>query len=131
MLYAITANEQYGSACKAILEDIEQRRLEAIISVQVVSEVSGVLYRSFGVRDTTKYVDAVLSYPIKVITVSTEIIRMAAAHSRDWGILPYDGIHTATAMMENAEAILSADKGLDKVKSIKRLDPLAYKNSYR
>ena len=129
MLYAITANGEYGSACKAILEDIEQRRLEAIISVQVVSEVSGVLYRSFGVKDTTKYVDTILSYPIQVIPVSTEIIRMAAVYSRDWNILPYDGIHTATAMSENAEAILSADKGLDKVKPLRRLDPLSYKRS--
>ena len=104
--------------------------MNAVVSVQVVSELSGVLYR-IGIKDTTKYVDALLSYRMTVIPITSEIIRLAASCSKDWDILPYDGIHIATAMAEGVEIILSADKELDKVKAIKRLDPLSYKRFIR
>lgn len=125
-LYAITADKRYGRACRLILEDVEEEKIDAVVSVQVISELSGVLYRIFKVKDITKYVDATLSYPMRVISVTSEIVRVAACYSRDWDILPYDGIHIATAISERVEAILTADKELRKVKAIKSLDPLLY-----
>ena len=102
--------------------------MEAVISVQVIAEVSGVLFRQFGVRDTTKYVAGILSYRLKVHPVTAEIVRLAAGYSRDFRILPYDGIHVATAVVGKADEIASADRELDRVKRlVGRLDPLEYK----
>ena len=55
-LYSFTADERYGEACRSILQDIEESRMEAVVSAQVLAEVSGVLYRQFGLADTTKHV---------------------------------------------------------------------------
>jgi predicted nucleic acid-binding protein len=114
----------------SILEEIEGSRVEALISAQVLSEVSGVLYRQYGMKDTTKHVAGMLSYRLRVHPVTAEMVRAAAEYSRDFGILPYDGIHIATAVNFGAAEIISADRELDKAKKvILRKDPLDYSKS--
>lgn len=105
---------------------MEESRLDAVISAQVLAEVAGVLYRQFRVRDITRYVGGMLSYRLKVLPVTAEIVRVAAEYSKEFRILPYDGIHIATAISSGADQILSADRELDRVKMIKRLDPLDF-----
>ena len=125
-IYAAIAHPKYGKRCKAILERIERRELEAVISVQVLSEVAGVLYQQYRVKDPTEHVAAVLSYPMKIVDVTPDIVIRAAEYSRDYGILPYDGIHIASALSSLVTEILSADKELDKVSIIRRVDPLEF-----
>jgi predicted nucleic acid-binding protein len=125
-IYAIMAHPKYGEKCMQILEDLEKGALEAVISVQVLSEVANVLYRRFGIRDTVNHVGAILSYPLKVIDLTPDIVLRAAEYSRDYGILPYDGIHVASALSSFVTEILSADKELDKVGIVKRIDPLEF-----
>ena len=55
-----------------------------------------------------------------------QTIRAAAEYARDYGITPYDGIHIALAIEHNVRDIISADKGLDKVELIRRVDPLSF-----
>ena len=126
-LYSFTADRKFGPHCKRILDDLEAGKMEAVISIQVVAEVSGVLFRQFAVRDTTRYVDAIFSYRMKILPVTSDIVRSAAILSKDYRILPYDGIHVATAKEHSCDAILSADKELDKQNLLDRLDPLDYK----
>jgi predicted nucleic acid-binding protein len=125
-IYAATAHPKYGPACKTILEGIEKGEIEAVISTQVLSEVAGVLYQRYHVRDPTPQLRAILSYPMKIVDVTPEIVLRAAECSRDYGILPYDGIHVASALSLLVDEILSADAELDKVGVIKRIDPLAF-----
>ncbi len=101
-----------------------------MVSAHVVAEISGVLYRTYAIRDTTRHVNAVLSYRMEIIPVTSEIVRFAAELSRDYKILPYDGIHIATAREANCDMIISADKELDKQNIVKRVDPLDYKISH-
>jgi len=125
-IYATTAHSRYGQRCKAILERIERGELEAVISVQVLSEVAGVLYQQYSIKDPTKHVAAILSYPMEIVDVTPDIVVRATEYSRDYGILPYDGIHIASALSSLVTEILSADKELDKVGVIKRVDPLEF-----
>lgn len=68
-----------------------------------------------------------LSYRLRVQPVTAEIVRLASEYSRDYHILPYDGVHVATAVALQVEEIASADKELDRVKKlVKRIDPLDY-----
>jgi predicted nucleic acid-binding protein len=68
-----------------------------------------------------------LSYHLRVHPVTAEIVRLAAEYSRDFRILPYDGIHVATAVGTGADEIVSADRELDRVKKVVgRTDPLDY-----
>ena len=125
-IYAITAHPRYGKKCRRILEALERGELEAAISVQVLSEVAGVLYQQFGVKDTVGQIEAILSYPLELIDVTPDIVLRAAEYSRDYGILPYDGIHVASALGRMTKEILSADGELDKVAAITRIDPLEF-----
>lgn len=125
-IYAIMAHPKYGKKCMQILEDLEKGKLEVVISVQVLSEVANVLYRRFGVRDTVNHVGAILSYPLKVIDVTPDIVVRAAEYSKNYGILPYDGIHVASALSSFVTEIISADGEFDKVDIIKRVDPLEF-----
>ncbi len=101
--------------------------MDAVISAQVLTEVSGVLYRQFEMKDTTRHISGVLSYRLKVQPVTAEIVRLAAEYSRDFRILPYDGIHLATAVGSGASVIISADRELDRARKLmKRKDPLDY-----
>ena len=125
-IYAMIAHPKYGERCKEILEKIEVKRLKAAISTQVLGEVAGVLYSKYKVKDTTPQLNAILSYPVEIYVVHQETIRAAAEYARDYGITPYDGIHIALAVEHNVRDIISADKGLDKVELIRRVDPLSF-----
>ena len=127
-IYAITAHSEYGERCKEILKKIEDQRLRTAISTQVLSEIAGVLYSKYKVKDTTSQLNAVLSYPIEIYLVHPDVIRVAAEYARDYGITPYDGIHIALAVEYNVRDMISADKELDKVELIRRIDPTELKH---
>lgn len=127
-IYAIIAHPKYGEKCKQILKKIEAKKLKAAISTQVLSEVAGVLYNKYKVKDTTSQLNAILSYPIDIYIVHPDTIRVAAEYARDYGITPYDGIHIALAAENNITDIISADKELDKVELIRRIDPTKFKH---
>ena len=127
-IYAIIAHPRYGVRCKEILKKIEDRRLKAAISNQVLSEIVGVLYSKYKVKDTTSQLNAVLSYPIEIYLVHPDAIRVAAEYARDYNITPYDGIHIALAVEYNVRDMISADKELDKVELIRRIDPTELKH---
>jgi predicted nucleic acid-binding protein len=78
-----------------------------LISTQVLSEVAGVLYQRYHVRDPTLQLRALLSYPMRIVDVTPEIVLRAAEYARDYGILPYDGIHVAAALSLLVDEILS------------------------
>ncbi len=48
------------------------------------SEIAGVLYRSCGIKETTKYDDAILSYHMEVLSVTSEIVRKAATYAKEF-----------------------------------------------
>ena len=66
---------------------------------------------------------------MEVFPVTQEIVRSAAVLARDFSVLPYDGVHIATAKEAKCDRIISADKEFDRVNVLKRLDPLDYKGS--
>jgi predicted nucleic acid-binding protein len=125
-IYAAIAHPKYGPRCKKILERIERGELEAVAFVQVLSEIAGGLSQQYRVKDPTGPLRAVLSYPMKIVDVTPDILIRAAEYSRDYRILPYDGIHVASAVSSLATEILSADEELDKVDVVKRVDPLEF-----
>lgn len=125
-VYAMIAHPKYGEKCKEILKKIEEENLEAAISTQVLGEVAGVLYSKYKVKDTTSQLNAVLSYPIDIYIIHPDVIRVAAEYARDYDITPYDGIHIALAIEHNVRDIISADKELDKVELIRRIDPTKF-----
>ncbi len=130
IIYAIENHPEYGKKCKEILQLIQDRKLEVCSSVLVLVEVLNVLTRlrrilkddRFSVEDS---IDALLSLPIVWYELSFPVVKHSSKY--DFKVSGVDYIHIATMELNSVFEILSADKELDKVKFIKRIDPLNFK----
>ena len=133
IIYAIENNLKYGNSCKKILSDIESNKLKAGSSTIVLVEIINVLTKinkvlkekgekELNIRDN---VDAVLSLPIIWFDLNFFIVKKAAEY--DYNVSGIDYIHLASMEVNWITKIISADKELDKVDFIKRLDPVNYK----
>ena len=122
-IYAITSNPTYEQSCRVIMREINNRKIDATISTHVLIEVSGVLFQQYKIKDTTKYIDSIISLPIHIIEITPEIVRITVEYSAKYNITPYDAIHVAACTSESIFNIISADKDFDKIDLIKRIDP--------
>ena len=132
IIYSIENHPKYGKACAKILSDIENENLHASSSMLVLIETINVIQKlnkilngegkkQLIIRDN---IDAILSLPIKWLDINFPVIRRASEY--DYKISGVDYIHIATMEINSIKKIISADDELDKVDSIKRIDPLDY-----
>ncbi len=132
IVYAIENHPKFGASCKKILEDVEDRKLEACCSVLVLVELINVLKklndillrqggRKLSIKDN---IEAVMSLPIVWMDLDFLVIEKASTYAFD--INGVDYVHIASMELNSINEILSADKDLDKVGSIRRIDPLDY-----
>jgi len=132
IVYAVENHPVYGEACKEILSDVENGKIEVCSSVLVLVEFLNVLTKINKVLkrknektlDLTKNIDAVLSLPI--IWYDLDFLLIKHASEYDFDVSGVDYIHVATMELNGVYEVLSADKELDKVSFIKRMDPLSY-----
>jgi len=135
IIYAIGNEEKYGKACKKILLDIESGKLKIGSSIQVLVEIINVLTKINKTLkseekeelDIRKNIDAILSLPIIWFDLNFFIIRRAAEYN--YNISGVDYIHIASMELNSIKTIISADKELNKVDIIQRVDPLNYEIS--
>lgn len=132
LVYAIENHPKYGKTCKKILEDIENDRLKVSASVLVLVELINVLVklnkilekqrrRTLSIREN---IEAVLSLPITWIDLEFLVIEKASEYTFD--INGVDYIHLASMELNSITEILSADRDLDTVKTLRRIDPMNY-----
>ncbi len=132
IIYAIANDAKYGTACKRILLDLENGRLKACASVLVLVETINVLTRINRMPNLSgkaelnirKNIDAILSLPIVWFDLNFPIIKRAAEY--EYKVSGVDYIHIASMELNSVREIITGDRELDKVDSIKRLDPLKY-----
>ena len=132
IIYAIANDEKYGKSCKNILLDIESKKIEVCASTLVLVEIINVLNNlnkilkkdSKKELDIKKNVDSILSLPIIWFNLDLFIIKRAAEYK--YNIIGVDYLHMASMEINSVTQIISADKELDKVEFIKRIDPLTY-----
>ncbi|MHA1839865.1 MAG: type II toxin-antitoxin system VapC family toxin [Candidatus Ranarchaeia archaeon] len=132
IIYAIENHPKYGDACIRILKAINDNQQEMCASVLVLIEVINVLTKinrllskqKKDLLDVPKNIDAILSLPITWFELDFVVIRRAAEYS--FSIVGVDYFHVASMELHSISQIVSADKELDKVPFIKRLDPLNF-----
>lgn len=130
IVYALENHPKYGKSCKKILSKIEPEKLKVCSSILVLVEFLNVLTKINKVLkkqnkkqlDLAKNVDAVLSLPIVWFDLNFFIIKRSAGY--DFDVSGVDYIHIATMELNDVKEVISADKELDKVDFIKRIDPL-------
>ncbi len=132
IVYAIENHPKYGKTCKKILEDIEAQKLEASSSVLLLVELINVLTKLNKILkrrgrkplSIKENIQAVLSLPIVWIDLDLLIIEKASEYAFE--INGVDYIHVASMEVTSIGEVLSADKDLDRVRMVGRIDPLEY-----
>ena len=132
IIYAVANDAKYGAACKRILLDLETGKLKACASVLVLVETINVLTKinkllnvaGKAELDIRKNVDAILSLPIIWFDLNFPVIKRAAEYN--YKVSGVDYVHIASMELNSVSELISADKEIDKVGTIKRLDPLKY-----
>jgi predicted nucleic acid-binding protein len=123
--YSALAHPVYGKACKRIIDDIQNEKIEAYCSFLVPIELLGSLARI----DTEKAAIAVAAFfslPIGMIRIDEWIIQDAAAIMLDSGV-SYDSIHAACMRSKGLDTIITEDtKDWKKIKNVKIIRPLEY-----
>lgn len=133
LVYAIENHPKFGKSCAKILKDIESKRIEAACSVLVLVELINVISKLNGIlsREGKKIlnaqdnIQAVLSLPIVWIELDFLVIETASSYSFDLNGIDY--IHIASMELNAVNEIISADEDFDRVRSLKRTDPLDYR----
>jgi len=133
-VYAIEGHPKFGPSCKRILADIDGGALEAGCSMLVLAELINVLKR---LNETEfhgqprlridKNLEAVMSLPIVWFEMSLAVIERASRYGFDVNGIDY--IHVSTMELNDVSEAISADRDLDKVGVIKRIDTLQYVES--
>jgi predicted nucleic acid-binding protein len=123
--YSALAHPVYGKACKHIIDDIQNEKIEAYCSFLVPIELLGSLARI----DTEKAAIAVAAFfslPISMIQIDEWIIQDAATIMLDSGV-SYDSIHAACMRRKSLDTIITEDtKDWKKIKNVKIIRPLEY-----
>lgn len=130
IIYAIENHQKYGKACKKILEHIVSQKIKVCSSMLVLIEIINVLKKINKILnkdgqkelDLEKNIESILSLPIIWLDINFLIIKKASEYSYD--ISGVDYIHLASMELHSSKKIISADKELDKIEFIKRIDPL-------
>jgi len=132
LIYAIENHPRYGRVCKTILSDVEKGRSEVCASILILIELLNVLTKINKILkkekkkplNIRKNLDAVLSLPIIWYDVDLVLLKRAAEYDLD--VSGVDYVHIATMEINMINEVISADKELDKVTLVKRIDPLKY-----
>ncbi len=128
-IYAIENHPKYGVACKKVLNDVMDKKIEGVCSVLILAELLNVLLKiqkiSKGKLDVKESINAILSMPITWFEMDFFVIENASGFN--YNISGIDYIHIATMQINSIKKVISADAELDKVDFIERIDPLRYK----
>jgi len=123
--YSALAHPVYGKACKHIIDDVQNGKIEAYCSFLVPIELLGSLAR-IDAEKAAIAVAAFFSLPISMIQIDEWILQEAASIMLDSGI-SYDSIHAACMRRNGLDTIITEDaKDWKKIKSVKIIRPLEY-----
>jgi predicted nucleic acid-binding protein len=123
--YCALAHPVYGKACKHIVDDIQNEKIEAYCSFLVPIELLGSLAR-INTEKAAIAMAAFFSLPISMIQIDERILHDAATIMLDSGV-SYDSIHAACMRRNGLDTIITEDtKDWKKIKNVKIIRPLEY-----
>ena len=123
--YSALAHPVYGKACKHIIDDIQNKKIEAYCSFLVPIELLGSLARIDAEKAAIAVV-AFFSLPINMIQIDEWVLQEAASIMLDSGI-SYDSVHAACMRRKDLETIITEDfTDWKKIKNVKIIKPLEY-----
>jgi uncharacterized protein len=124
LMYAAGADHLLRAPCRAVMTAIDERRIEATTSAEVVQEI---LHRFLAIR-RPDIADALVRNTLDtfapVLPITHALMRRVPdlAH-RYPALAARDVVHVATCIHEGITDILSTDRGFDDVREIRRIAP--------
>ena len=113
LIYFLEAHERYGPVAESILRRIERGALKGIISSLVFTELLVPLYRAGDDKAAAGLFSRVADFTnLTIHELDTETAAMAAKLRAEHGLRTPDAIHAATALMTEADGILTNDRQL-------------------
>jgi uncharacterized protein len=126
-MYAVGTASRFKSPCVAILESVAGGRLDAVTDVEVFQEI---LYRYHALNRAQAATQISLAFRecvSNVLPVLWEDVEMTLRLLHKYaGLKPRDALHAAVMLNHGIHEIYSADADFDRIKEIKRIDPLTF-----
>lgn len=118
-VYFLEKNPQYYTLTKDLFYRIERGDISANISNLVFAELLVPAYRYSKKKQAEKIIHLLTSFPnLKISRVSNAISMEAARLRAVYNLRTPDAIHTATALINKADSLITNNKGLKKVSPI-------------
>lgn len=128
--YSALAHPTYGQACKRIIDDIQNGKIEVYCGFLVPIELLGSLAR-IDAKKAGIAVTAFFSLPIRMIQLDEDILHDAATIMLDSGV-SYDSIHAACMKRKGLDTIITEDiTDWKKIKNTHIIRPLEYEKLVR
>ena len=124
LMYAAGADHPLRAPCGAVMTAIDDRRIEAVTSAEVVQEI---LHRFLAIR-RPDIADALVRHTLDtfapVLPITHALMRRVPDLARRYpDLAARDVIHVATCIHEGISEILSTDRGFDGVREVRRIAP--------
>lgn len=129
-VYSALAHPVYGEACKKIIDDIQNQKINAYCGFLVPIELLGALAR-IDPKKAALALEAFFSLPIKMIPIDERTLKDAAKLTIASGV-SYDCVHAACMHNKGLDKIITEDAtDWKKIKNFKIIRPLEYKKTVK
>ena len=124
LIYAAGTDHPLRGPCVAVMNAVDERRIEAVTSAEVVQEI---LHRFLAIRRpdiANALARSTLDTFAPVLPITHALMRrVPELAARYPGLAARDLIHVATCIHEGIGEILSTDRGFDAVAEVRRIPP--------
>jgi len=122
LIYFLEAHPVYGPASKTVMQMIEKGEVKGMSSAVAFLEVMVGVYRAKPSHLADKYYALLREFPrLEWVELDFEIADQAAQIRSQYNVSTPDAIQLATARLGGADALISNDRGLARVKGSKVL----------
>jgi predicted nucleic acid-binding protein len=124
LVYAAGADHPLRGPCAAVMRAIDEGEIEAVTSAEVVQEI---FHRYLAIR-RPDIADALARSTLDafapVLPITHALMRRVPDLAQRYpGLSARDTIHVATCIHEGITEIISADRGFDAVREVRRIAP--------
>ncbi len=113
-VYVLERHPDFERPCLQLFRHMEEGRLKGVASVLVFTEILHPYFARGGSETKARrLLNVIRSFPNLEIMPVTSRIAVEAARLRAWhGLRTPDALHAATAVISNAQGIVTNDRGL-------------------
>ncbi|WP_370573646.1 type II toxin-antitoxin system VapC family toxin [Methanomethylovorans sp.] len=121
IIYAILDDTDLGEWARGVLEQVQNSQIKTCTSYLTFDEVYCKVNKEKGTDTAMKNITAFLCLTnLRFMEVNDLVIWKSLELIKEYGFLPGDAIHAASAIISGATAIISQENDFDRLKELKR-----------